>query len=255
MADAKGCNGNVFAVQARLFGLSGLLPADVTPSRASADQYLRRIWDHWWRERDGFSDCSLPRALWRFHGIRPANHPQRRVALASHWSAAGNLAARLEKWCQREVPKSALADSLLEELQVGADDFWSWHWTFRSARLQKAQPLLGATRVSDLAVNVVLPWLWVRAAQGRNDAVRRGLEQRYFSWPPAEDNSLLRLARQRLLGGAPRRVCQGAAAQQGLIQIVRDFCEHSDSLCQNCKLPEMVKQFPASGKAPLTSLA
>ena len=37
-----------------------------------------------------------------------------------------------------------MADSLLGVLQVELDDFWSWHWTFRSARLKKAQPLLGA---------------------------------------------------------------------------------------------------------------
>ncbi|MEI7939771.1 MAG: DUF2851 family protein [Verrucomicrobiota bacterium] len=231
------------AVQARLFGISGLLPLELTRSETGADNYVRRVWDQWWRERDEFSDCLLPRALWRLHGSRPANHPQRRIALASHWSMDGDLAQKLERWCARDVPDSALADSLLEDLQVAPDDFWSWHCTFRSPRLKKAQPLLGSTRVTDLAVNVVLPWLWIRAVEGKNTAMQTTLERRYFAWPPAEDNAVLRLARQRLLGGTSPRALPGAAAQQGLIQMVRDFCDHSNAICDRCKLPDLVRDW------------
>jgi hypothetical protein len=83
----------------------------------------------------------------------------------------------------------------------------------------------------------------MRAAEGRNEAVQRRLAQRYFAWPPAEDNAVLRLARQRLLGGASPRTLPGAAAQQGLIQMVRDFCDHSNSICDQCKLPELVREW------------
>ena len=140
-------------LQARLLGLSGLLPVDLTRARAGADNYLRRVWDHWWREREEFAVFILPRAIWRFHGLRPANHPQRRLALASRWSAKDSLAAKLEAWCLRQIPNNALAASLLETLQVEADEFWSWHCTFRSARFKKPQPLLGGTRATaNLAV-------------------------------------------------------------------------------------------------------
>jgi hypothetical protein len=230
-------------LQARLLGVSGLLPADLTRTQGGADQYLRQVWDQWWRERDAFSEHILPRSIWRLHGLRPANHPQRRLALAAGWSAEEGAMEKLERWCAQELPASELPNSLLECLEVSPDAFWSWHWTLHSARLKKQQPLLGGARVTDLAVNVVLPWLWARAVEGKNETVRTRLEQRYFAWPPAEDNSVLRLARQRLLGGASRRALPGAAAQQGLIQIVRDFCDHSNAVCDQCKLPELVKEF------------
>jgi hypothetical protein len=230
-------------LQARLFGISGLLPSELTHAQTGTDQYVRSVWDEWWRERDEFSDCILPRTLWHLHGSRPANHPQRRVALASRWSLEGELAQRIEHWCAREVSDAALADSLLEAVQVGPDDFWSWHCTFHSPRLKKAQPLLGGTRVTDLAANVVLPWLWIRAAEGRNAALQAMLERRYFAWPPAEDNAVLRLARQRLLGESSSRVLPDAAAQQGLLQMVRDFCDQSNAICDRCKLPELVRDF------------
>lgn len=230
-------------VQARLLGVSGLLPNDLTRKQSSADSYLRKVWDHWWRERDTFSDCALPKNLWRLNGLRPANHPQRRLALAAHWSGDTTLFKRIEGWLTTTQHNNPLADSLLACLQPPADEFWSRHWTLRSARTPKAQPLLGATRVTDLAMNVVLPWLWLRAREGGNAKLLAEAERRYFAWSAAEDNAVLRLARDRLLGGRRDVKLASAAMQQGLLQIVRDFCNHSNALCADCKFPELVRNW------------
>ena len=234
---------DALSLQARLFGISGLLPTEVKRPASGTDTYLRQVWDLWWRERAEFSEFILPRAVWHLSGIRPANHPQRRLALAAAWSLQASLPAKIQSWCTQEVQENRLNNSLLEKLQIAEDGFWSNHWTLRSAPLPQAQPLLGATRVTDLAMNVVLPWLWARALEGRSKAIQERLEQRYFTWPPAQDNSLLRLARQRLLGASNPKLLPGAAAQQGLIQLVRDFCDHSNAVCEACKLPELVRTF------------
>lgn len=235
-------------LQARLLGMSGLLPAELTRAQKSSDGYLRRAWDFWWRERDAFSDAILPRAAWKLHGLRPANHPSRRLALAAHWLADENFISKIENWIAAE--KNATA--LLGILQVESDDFWSWHWTFKSARLKRMQPLLGAARATDLAVNVILPWLWIRAAEGGNEKIKKEVERRYFAWPPAEDNSLLKLARPRLLG-TNAKVLKTAGAQQGLIQIVRDFCDHSNAVCDDCQFPELVRGFSPADKTVQTA--
>jgi hypothetical protein len=236
---------NLLAWQARLLGVGGLLPTELTRSRSAPDNYLRRLWDIWWRERQTFHDCVLPRHLWCGHGLRPANHPARRLALAAHWLAADDVPARLDDWCKKTPGKSDLPATLLEVLNVPRDEFWSWHWTLRSRCLTKPQPLLGAMRATDLAMNAVLPCLWMRAAEGKRAALQRELEQRYLQWPAAEDNAVLRLARQRLLGGRKVAALRTAAAQQGLLQIVRDFCEHSNALCTECQFPEVVRRWLA----------
>jgi hypothetical protein len=238
---------SAFAIQARLLGVSGLLPDDLTRAQKTSDTFLRRAWDVWWRDRDEFSNCILPRTIWKFHGLRPANHPQRRLALAAHWLAAENLTAKIETWIATETADKKLLPSLHNIFQVERDEFWSWHWTFNSARMTKPQPLLGAARVTDLAANVVLPWLWIRAQEGGNEKILREVERRFFAWPAAEDNSVLKLARRRLLGTSSVRGLNGAAQQQGLMQIVRDFCEHSNAVCTDCRFPELVRswQMPA----------
>ncbi len=235
--------GSAFVLQTRLLGVSGLLPEELTRAQKSSDTFLRRAWDVWWRERDGLEDCILPREVWKFHGLRPANHPQRRLALASHWLAAGDLVQRLERWCAAEVPDKKLVSSLHEIFHVEGDEFWSWHWTFKSARMTRPQPLLGEGRVTDLAVNVVLPWLGVRAGEGGSEKLKREVERRFLAWPAAEDNAVLKLARQRLLGTSNARLLKTAAGQQGLMQVVRDFCEHSNAVCTECRFPEVVQGF------------
>ena len=228
---------DVLQLQARLLGSANLLPHEV-----SGNSFARRLWDIWWRDREAFEDCAIPRGTWHLHGLRPANHPQRRIALAAHWLADGKLMLRLEPWCAERNPNGCEA-RLLSVLQVRADAFWNWHWTLRSKKLPKSQPLLGAARMTDLAINVILPWLWMRAVEGKNEAAREEMERRYFAWPAAEDNALLRLARERLFGTSSKKLLRFAAAQQGLIQIVRDFCEHSNALCAACRFPELVRAF------------
>jgi hypothetical protein len=250
---------SAFEIQARLLGVSGLLPEELTRAQKSSDTFLRHAWDLWWRERDALEACILPRAAWKFHGLRPANHPQRRLALASHWLAAENLVARLEQWGAAEKvagpltptlsPQRGEGEKLLRSLheifQVERDDFWSWHWTFKSARLTKPQPLLGEGRVTDLAINVVLPWLWIRAKEGGNAVFQAEIERRFFAWPAAEDNAVLKLARQRLLSTNSLKLLKTSAAQQGLMQVVRDFCEHSNAICTDCRFPDLVHSWTA----------
>jgi hypothetical protein len=55
-----------------------------------------------------------------------------------------------------------------------------------------------------------------------------------------EHTPLLMLLPQRLLSTAPARPFR-TAAQQRLIQVVRDFCDHSNSICENCKLPTLIR--------------
>jgi hypothetical protein len=230
----------LLAWQARLLGISGFLTA--APPAAEGAEYARALWDHWWRERETFRAELLPRKIWRMNGLRPANQPQRRLAMAAHWLAAGDILTRLETWFTAGPSPGLLPDTLLTCLQPPLDDFWSWHWSFTSPRQARPQPLLGESRATDLAINVILPWFWTRARAGKNDRLVLAAEERFLQWPQAQDNTLLRLARQRLLGGHTARL-SSAAGQQGLLQIVHDFCDRSNALCAECTFPDLVRKY------------
>lgn len=245
-------------VLARLLGLSGLLPSDLGTARTPSSQYVRRLWDCWWRDRDELAEWILPPEIWRLAGIRPANQPQRRLALAAHWIVQGDLSDRLQAWCESSCANSRLSDSLLKVLRPKPDPFWSRHYTLRARPTPKPIPLLGMDRVSDLSANVILPWLRARASEGRRREVCLEIERRYRAWPSGADNAVLKLARQRLLDKRKATFPSGLSMQQGLLQIVRDYCDHSNSLCDQCRFPEVVRQIqhPAGcGGAGLTCIS
>jgi hypothetical protein len=235
--------------QARLLGVSGLLPGELTATRPKTDRYLRQVWDHWWRERAGFEEVVLPRAAWRMGGVRPANHPQRRLALAAHWLHHGDLASALEQWLMEDPPGDRLLASLESRLRPGRDRFWEHHWTLNSPSLESPAALLGRTRLTDLAINAFLPWLWCRADAGVQTGLRGRVEERYGAWSASQDNAVLRLARQRLLPGVPMPQPRHAVHQQGLLQIVRDFCARSDACCNGCPLPGRLTSLLEGGRS------
>jgi hypothetical protein len=231
--------------EARFLGIANLLPGEIAVTKTESDRHARVLWDHWWRQAEGVE--LVPKNAWRFAGLRPANHPARRVALAAQWASEGGVAQRLERWLLATVADGDLEESLGKVFATEPNEFWSRHWTFKSKPTASEQPLLGSSRATDLSVNVVLPWLWVRANAGRNEALRAEAERRYLAWAPAQDNTVLKRARERLLGG--RHQARTAAHQQGLMQIVRDFCDHSNAACESCRFPDLVRAIPQAPEA------
>ena len=234
--------GSIEGAQARLLGLGGFLPLD---PGSGLPGYVRNLWDHWWRDRARFGTVVIPPDAWRLSGLRPANHPQRRLALAAHWWLQPDLPSRLVQAILGSGPEDPM-DAVSAVLLPPRDAFWEEHWTL-SGRTGGVSPLLGSARITDLAINVVLPWIWARAQVALETGVRETVERRYFEWPAGEDNAVLRMARLRLMGGERRKLPRRAAVQQGLLQISDDFCSATNALCQGCRFPELVDRWPGHG--------
>ena len=128
---------------------------------------------------------------WKTAGVRPANHPRRRVrgaaALLARVSEEGLMAA-----CERVVAggSASLERLLVVDAPAGA--------------------LIGTGRAREIAVNAVLP---VLAATGNPDA-----EELFPQYPPLPENSLTREAR-RLTGAQGMRL--SACEQLGLLRLYR----------------------------------
>ena len=241
---------DVVGAQACLLGLSGLLPAQ--PDGPNASQ-LRALWDRWWREAGRWPAGGLPMEAWRLAGLRPANHPERRLAMAGHWLASGPRGPALVDAVLGAAGTAEAVERVGRVLQPGADAFWDSHWTLGSVASRTA-PLLGGPRMVDLAVNVVLPWLWARATSAAapvagatlaDGDVAARVWRRFEEWPAGEDNAVLKMARLRLMGGERRRLPRTAAMQQGLLQVAADFCDASNALCEGCGFPALVEAWGA----------
>ena len=124
--------------------MAGLLQDQLHRDKLT-NRYLRTLWDQWLRDRDRLAKRILPRGVWTYHGLRPANRPERRLALAAQWLSRPDFIPRLDDWICHAPARPSPASGLLRHLTV-PDEYWSTHWNFRSRRFAKAQPLLGPGR-------------------------------------------------------------------------------------------------------------
>jgi len=214
-----------------LFGTAGFLSADqheLAPS--DTRDYLRVLWDTWWKIRGNFEVSGDRRIRWRTHGQRPANHPHRRV---------GALAALVKVWPRYR--KLALArpfdaKQLVDFLQELDHEFWSYRHTLASAPSAKRVGLFGKSQALELIANHLAPLAMHE----------RGMSYTaYHKLRNSAINDKVKRCGIRLFGSekaaAPwtKRICH----HQALLQVYQDFCLEDSSDCRNCPFPEQLAQW------------
>lgn len=191
--------------EARLFGMAGFLqPRTFDAADDATRDYLKPLWDKWWMLRDSFSRLSLPPDMWKFSGIRPSNHPHRRMG------ALAALAARFSGF--RAAIKSCGAKGFSEFFGELTHPYWSRHWNLSAGCLDKDLALVGPDRVRDLAVNAYLPSLPLENAREAVQSLRG-----------TTPGGRIRLASEWLVGSVDRELMRSASQQQGLLQLYSDF--------------------------------
>ena len=215
--------------EAMLFGHAGFLEGGIFDGVAeeTTRRYLRDLWSEWWRVRP-----AAPRPLdWKRAGVRPGNHPQRRLgalaALVGVWR-------RFENMLEADALEAGAAIDFLSRL---AHPYWSAHYTLEASPLPTPVALIGRDRAVDFLGNVVLP---ARASRDPE------MWAAYESLPCGSVSAAQKRAALRLLGRRPDAagLQKNFAAQQGLLQVYRDFCLTDDSACEECLFPEQLARWP-----------
>lgn len=225
-----------------LFGVAHFLPTAMPVTRDAAGQrHVQRLWNRWWKIRPDYETQILPADTWRLHGIRPANHPHRRL---------GTAAALLKR-------HPRLLDQLTGAVQTGGDpakllrrlrdEYWSSHFTLGGRGQSTPSDLIGAARTHEIVANVVLPFLAAQAEWAGDAGLRAQARAAYAALAAGPSNSLLRLAGEQLFdtAGAAQRLVKTNRQQQGLIQVFQDFCVHDKSDCVDCRFPELIRRWVA----------
>lgn len=216
--------------EALLFGLAGFLNAsDLGVYDPRSRSYVRELWHEWWPHRDELQRLILPVKIWNLAGVRPLNHPQRRLAalaeIARHWKA---LMA-----CLGSADPQPLTRFFLDL----EHPFWNFHYTLTSAETAARMALVGATRITDMLANIFTPLAGAEDERVWSD---------YKKLPAKLTNRRLETACARLFADDSRRASflKTVAHQQGLLQIYEDFCLQDNSDCAQCPFPEQMLQWP-----------
>lgn len=216
--------------EALLAGAAGLIPSgDLPHADAAARRHVRALWDHWWKARAALGETSSRGAAWQLAGIRPANHPWRRIAGAAWFLTRPEppLAA-LRRLADERDPVRAM----LRWLDVRADTFWSRRASLRGPASPRPIALIGRARAVAILVNVVAP---MAAALELTAPFAAGWLDRL---PPEAPSGRLRAIACTLFGpNHPPSLYRSGLRRQGLLQIFHDYCLHNRSHCAECSFP------------------
>ncbi|MEI8206827.1 MAG: DUF2851 family protein [Kiritimatiellales bacterium] len=201
-------------VYAVLLGISGLLPKQPSASWPDASKKeLRSLWDCWWREQHKWEEVApLDKTEWRLSGLRPLNHPVRRLCALAQWVAFGTFQGRARS------PNAPPALSSVEgrtARRAVPTQFKKCFWTEHVGWSGKEKPaeLVGQDREQAIFLNVVVPYC---LAKGDSSALK--------NLPVEPMNSVIRETAYTLFGpDHSPKLYRTALARQGLIQIFNDF--------------------------------
>ncbi len=219
------------AAEALLFGSAGFLTAgihELVP--ADTRDYLRKLWDEWWRNRARF-EVAADRAIpWKTHGQRPANHPHRRV---------GALAALTKVWPRYRklaLARPFEAKAVIDFLHTLEHEFWHHHHTLTSAASAQRVGLFGRAQALELIANHLAP-----LALHEEGMTFKSYAQIRCSSP----NDKVKRCAIRLFGSieAARPWLRRVYHHQALLQIYQDFCLEDFSDCKDCPFPEQLGQW------------
>lgn len=219
------------AAEAVLFGTAGFLSPHLHElAPPDTRDYLRALWDAWWKSRARFEVTENRSIPWKTHGQRPANHPHRRV---------GALTALVNAWPQYRrlaLARPFAVKPLIDFLQALDHPFWSFRHTLTSNATTGRVSLFGRTHALELIANHLAP-----LAMRENGMTFHSYQKLRNSTP----NDKVKRCSLRLFGSSKsalpwtRRVCH----HQALLQVYQDFCLEDFSDCQDCPFPEQLLQW------------
>ncbi len=222
--------------RAILWGESGLLPdpsSETLPEECA--KYAEELWKEFWSLRL----CALPEIEWRRDSVRPANTPERRLAM---------LCVFLERFTENPLPAFS-ADLLSMDAEAFrkkylrifrcSDPFWDYRFHFRSLRAKRPLAVSSAARALTFMVDVLLPSLVAYAKLRKNEALERNALRVLETLPATESNSTFRKAVKRWFPGEEtqmEKLFSSALLRQGCIHIYRNYCAGSAADCGTCLL-------------------
>ncbi|HMP90086.1 MAG TPA: DUF2851 family protein [Kiritimatiellia bacterium] len=221
---------------AMLAGMSGLLPKEMKDAWDDETKSMVRLWwDIWWRNRHHVS-TPMTREAWQLHGLRPLNHPLRRMmAAAMLFAKKVDGINIIERWISE--PVRDLTVRMHGDFNYSKTGYWSLKTSLGCEKLPEAASLLGMDRILAMALNVVVP---MAAACGYDPDRVNGL---LADIPPEPNNRVIKETGFYLFGrDAPSAMLKSSTRRQGLMQIFHDYCMNDRSQCRNCTFPIRLKE-------------
>ena len=207
--------GNLFQIEALLFGQAGMLEADYK------DQYARELQKEYsfLSVKYNLTPHRLNPVIWRFLRTRPANFPTIRIAqLAKFISSVPYIFSLFSE--------TESSEHLMNILNASPSEYWQKHYTFDKLRSGSGAKV-GKESINNILINTVVPIIAAVAVERDNEALMdRAIA--FLEKIPGENNRITKMWNHAGLK------LDHAGDTQAAIELFNSYC--SNRLCLHCRI-------------------
>ncbi|MCW3120861.1 MAG: hypothetical protein JWQ38_353 [Flavipsychrobacter sp.] len=214
---------NLTQIEALLFGQAGMLDEDFE------DDYPRELQKEYDYLKKKYNLRPIPKHLWKFLRMRPANFPTIRIA---------QFAALIHKSIHlfSQIIETHSVKEIEPLLDVTASSYWDTHFQFDVAQTRATPKSLGKTSIENIIINTIAPIQFLYAARQDTHALQEKSLQ-LLEAVPAEKNNITALWEDH------GWKAKSAAQSQALIQLYNNYC--SQKRCLECTVGLNIIRQPA----------
>ena len=226
--------GSILGIEAALFHVSGLLPDAGTLAHPPARAHAHILAETRTAMSAGYME-QIHRTEWTLSPARPSNLPTLRIAAAARLLAAITFGGLMEKMLraseEMNTAPEILASQLLQALEVKADPFWSYHYSFAES-VPSAHSILGVSRRRDIVMNTCIPLLLLYAEVFGRQQIHRNIAAAALAIGALEENAVTHKMEKQLLKN--KVAVTHGIEQQGLLQLHNVYCMQKK--CDVCRV-------------------
>lgn len=217
--------GNIFQIEALLFGQAGFLDASLK------ELYPHQLGSEYAFLRKKYRLDPIQKSEWKFLRLRPANFPTIKM------SQFANFVAQHENLFQT-ILQLPTYKAYQEFFQCDASAFWKEHYSFKKSSKVKSVAL-GRATIDLLIINTVAPLIFLYGIKtGEQLYIDKAIN--LLEQIPAEKNAEMRT--WQALG----LKILSASESQALFQLKKEYCSHKR--CLECAIGNAIINNPVSSE-------
>jgi hypothetical protein len=219
-------------LQALLLGTAGLLPSQRTECAYSPFEDYDYV-DELESIQEGMRrNDVMDFASWKLFRVRPPNFPARRLAgmcgLMTRYRGKRLLQGMME--LVKDAPAEKGAVFLAAGLKFADDGYWAGRYDFGKGYPGLSNRLIGQSRADDMAINVLLPFVYTWGKAGGQADLAEKAFALYCQYPAVETNTIERHMRAQF--ALKPALVDSARRQQGLLHLYKKWC--TQGRCKEC---------------------
>jgi len=211
-----------------LLGVSGLLPAETSGTTPETAEFIRTLWDNWWKHENELNDLKMEKQDWNFAFVRPQNSPVRRLAAIAYLFCNQDYLSEKIITSYESSPETWYKQTIKDLTETPDIKFWENYFSFYGSKKSYRAKMLGKQRAISIIINVITPWL---ATQNIDISCSMN------KIPKEQVNSIITNTAYMLFGHDHNpAIYNTALKQQGIMQVYYDFCAQNIPTCHDCEL-------------------